>query len=110
MSVGDVTEMAAQILDTLAYVHSQNLIHRDIKPDNVMRRFRDESLVIVDFGACASLGKQDYASTCIGTGGYMAPEVFLGRGCTASDYYSTGGLLIYALTKQHPHSLMKAVR
>jgi len=70
-----------------------------------------KKIAIVDFGASVLLeATQVLASTIIGTQGYMAPEVARGMGQPSSDYYSTGGLLLFVLTSKPPHLLLKNVR
>jgi len=102
-----VVEIIAALLEILTYLHSRTppVIHRDIKPDNVMRA-ADGRLVLVDFGAVRSGVAQTGGSTMVGTFGYMAPELFRGEACEASDLYAVGALACALLTGREPHTLM----
>jgi serine/threonine protein kinase len=90
----------------LEFVHSKQVIHRDIKPDNIIRR-GDGELVLVDFGATKTATPTALAvtGTVIGTQGYTAPEQALGKACFASDIYSLGVTCLYLLTAVEPFEL-----
>jgi hypothetical protein len=71
-----VTEMVLEAAEALRYVHEQQTIHRDIKPQNLMLS-PGRGIVVVDFGIARDLAA-DSATEGIGTPGYMAPEAFTG--------------------------------
>jgi serine/threonine protein kinase, bacterial len=107
-----VRELLVQILSTIETVHQHQIIHRDIKPDNIILRKRDGKPVLIDFGAVKeSLATvinsqgQTARSIVIGTAGYMAPEQSAGRPVYASDLYSLGLTAIYLLTGKTPAEL-----
>ncbi|MDZ8238778.1 MAG: protein kinase [Nostoc sp. ChiQUE01a] len=100
-----VVQLLQEILGILEFVHKQGVIHRDIKPDNIIRRASDNKLVLVDFGAVKQLrtqmvtvGGQASATVVIGTPGYMPTEQGQGKPRPNSDIYSLGIIAIQALT------------
>ncbi|MBD2610094.1 serine/threonine protein kinase [Nostoc punctiforme FACHB-252] len=104
-----VIQLLKQILDILQFIHSHNVIHRDIKPDNIIRRQQDGKLVLIDFGAVKQMQTQlltvsghSGASIIIGTPGYMSTEQGQGKPRPNSDIYSLGIIAIQALTGLHP--------
>jgi eukaryotic-like serine/threonine-protein kinase len=100
-------ELLIQILTPLDYCHKENLIHRDIKPDNIMRRQNGE-LVLIDFGiakdmGAASITKHSYG----GTPGYAPEEQQYGQPELASDVYAVGKIAIQAITGLSPTQLRR---
>lgn len=112
MSETDVKNMLVSLLSVIDRVHSVGIIHRDIKPDNIILRNSNNEPVLIDFGAVKetvatvinSQGKTD-RSIIVGTPGFMAPEQAAGRPIYASDLYSLGLTAIYMLTGKHPQEL-----
>ncbi|MFK8185724.1 MAG: protein kinase, partial [Phormidesmis sp.] len=94
-----VHTLLIEILDVLAFVHQQRVIHRDIKPPNLIRRASDGRMVLIDFGAVKAIAPTQMLSTIsIGSAGYIAPEQQAGRPCLASDLYAVGVVALQALT------------
>jgi serine/threonine-protein kinase len=111
-SESTVQEILVNLLPVLEYVHSQHIVHRDIKPDNIMVRHRDGKSVLIDFGAVReSMGTvfnsqgNPTSSIVIGTPGYMPSEQAAGRPVYSSDLYSLGLTAIYLLTGKQPQEL-----
>jgi eukaryotic-like serine/threonine-protein kinase len=103
----ETIELLIQILTPLDYCHKENLIHRDIKPDNIMRRQNGE-LVLIDFGiakdmGAASITKHSYG----GTPGYAPEEQQYGQPELASDVYAVGKIAIQAITGLSPTQLRR---
>ncbi|MGH1397217.1 MAG: protein kinase domain-containing protein, partial [Trichormus sp.] len=112
LSENAVYEILLNVLPVLDYVHSQKIVHRDIKPDNIMVRHRDGKPVLIDFGAVReSMGTvvnsqgHPTSSIVIGTPGYMPSEQAAGRPVYSSDLYSLGLTAIYLLTGMQPQQL-----
>ena len=96
-STASSKEIACRLLfklaDALNYLHSQKIVHLDIKPDNVLVR-SDHSLTILDFGLARRWGIGDSASQIAGSRRFMSPEQIQGGEVgPASDWYSLGVLL-----------------
>ncbi len=86
-----------QILSALNFAHKYKVIHRDIRPSNILINENDD-IKITDFGTSKLLNEKQYATTKIGSPPYMAPEQFEGRAIFASDIYSTGCLFYEMIT------------
>ncbi|MBE9036849.1 serine/threonine-protein kinase [aff. Roholtiella sp. LEGE 12411] len=104
-SESQVIQLLQEVLGILDFVHRQGVIHRDIKPDNIIRRACDQKFVLVDFGAVKQLrtsivapSGQPTATVVIGTPGYMPTEQGQGKPRPNSDIYSLGIIAIQALT------------
>jgi serine/threonine protein kinase len=99
-----VIRFLLEILPILEFIHSQNVIHRDIKPDNIIRRDRDGRLVLIDFGAVRQVqsdltaSNPALAATIVGTYGYMPTEQAYGHPKLNSDLYALGMICIQAIT------------
>ncbi len=98
----EVLLIIEDLASILEYLHSLRppVIHRDIKPSNIIRRKKDDKCVLIDFGAVTDTMKPEGGSTIIGTYGYMAPELFMGKPSVQSDYYSLGAVIVKLLTKK----------
>ncbi|HEX2200345.1 MAG TPA: protein kinase [Burkholderiales bacterium] len=93
-----------QVLTALKDIHAAGVIHRDLKPHNVMFR-EDQSLAMVDFGIAkvADLPGITLEGTLLGTPIYMSPEVIRGRPADPrSDLYSAGVMLYQMIAKAAP--------
>ncbi len=110
-----VIRLLHDILETLAFVHQNRVIHRDIKPQNLMRRKEDDKIILIDFGAVKKIrttqvitnGKATL-SIAVGTPGYIPSEQAQGRPRYSSDIYAVGMLGIFALTGTIPEQDSKS--
>lgn len=112
-SEAQVVQLLQEVLPVLEFVHQNGVIHRDIKPDNLIRRTSDHKLVLVDFGAVKQVKMQSIVATeqlnnetvAIGTPGYMPSEQSQGRPRPSSDLYALGMVGIQAITGLSPNQL-----
>ena len=106
LNESEVIVLLQNILEPLAFVHQQQIIHRDIKPPNLIRRSDDNKIVLIDFGAVKELAATEVLNaqgetkiiTNIGTPGYMPSEQTTGKARFSSDIYAVGIIGIQALT------------
>lgn len=112
LSENEVKQILVSLLPVLDYVHSRRMIHRDIKPDNVIIRQRDGLPVLIDFGAVkeamntqVNLPGNQAHSMVIGTPGFMPAEQAGGRPTYTSDLYSLGLVAVFLLTGKQPQEL-----
>ncbi|MFQ6101536.1 MAG: serine/threonine-protein kinase [Anaerolineae bacterium] len=108
LSEAQVLEWTGQLLDALAYCHAQGVVHRDVKPHNVIIR-SDGRAVLVDFGLMKLWDPHDprtkTAMRGMGTPEYAPPEQYdtkMGHTDVRSDIYSLGATIYHALTGQAP--------
>jgi serine/threonine protein kinase len=106
----EVENFLFHMLRLLEYIHSHRLIHRDIKPQNVILCQIDRRFVLIDFGAIEDLypttteGKNPaIVGQSIGTPGFAPPEQLANRTVYASDIYALGMTCLYLLTGKEPH-------
>jgi serine/threonine protein kinase len=106
-----IWELLLDILPVLQYIHGHKVVHRDIKPPNIMRRRDDGKLVLIDFGVAKLLSDTALlqTGTIIGSPEYIAPEQLKGKAFPASDLYSLGVTCIYLLTDIPPLEMYDAV-
>jgi serine/threonine protein kinase, bacterial len=112
LSESAVRKLLGSLLPVLDYIHQRKMVHRDIKPDNIILRWRDAKPVLIDFGAVketmgAAIHSQGLSSRSIvvGTPGFMPTEQIAGRPVYSSDLYSLGMTAIYLLTGKLPQDL-----
>lgn len=106
LPVATVMELGARMAEALAYAHDQNVVHRDIKPGNVMYEPGSDSLKITDFGiARITDSSRTKTGMVLGTPSYMSPEQLAGsRVDGRSDLFSLGVLLYQMSTGTLPFS------
>ena len=96
--------IATRLARAIAALHRSGIIHRDIKPDNVML-LNDGGLRLVDLGVCRAPRLEDFPAEDIpGTPSYMAPELFSGgAGDEATDLYALGATVYRAFARDYPY-------
>ncbi|MBF0210194.1 MAG: protein kinase [Desulfamplus sp.] len=85
-------QIALQLISVIAYSHDHKIIHRDIKPDNIMI-MADGRLKLLDFGSAKEVGWIDVCGSPEGTLNFMAPEQLDGKASLASDVWALGVIL-----------------
>ncbi|MEL6352747.1 MAG: CHASE2 domain-containing protein [Cyanobacteria bacterium J06627_28] len=99
------------VLPVLGFIHQHHVVHRDLKPDNLIRRRDSEDVVLIDFGAVKEIrtkvitGERTGLTIGIGTQGYTPSEQLSGKPRYSSDIYALGMTLIHALTGRAPTEL-----
>ena len=111
--IAEVVDIVAGVLSALEYSHSAGLVHRDIKPGNVMLTSKGE-VKVMDFGIARAIADSQATMTqtnaVVGTAQYLSPEQAQGKPVDArSDLYSTGVLLFELLTGKPPFTGDSAV-
>lgn len=112
LSEAATRKLLVSLLYVLHQVHANGIIHRDIKPTNIVLRQRDNQPVLIDFGAVKDLYANGLSadgmptgSIVIGSPGFMSLEQSAGRPVFSSDVYSLGLTAIYLLTGRTPKEL-----
>jgi serine/threonine protein kinase len=120
-SEAKIYQLLEETLPVLQFIHDRQVIHRDIKPDNIIRKKEKgkrknpitnhqspiTNLVLVDFGAAKSFTNNltNRTGTLIGSAEYVAPEQARGKAVPQSDLYSLGVTCIHLLTGISPFDL-----
>jgi serine/threonine-protein kinase len=103
---GRAVELTRQACRGLAHAHASGLVHRDVKPQNLLLR-EDGTVKVADFGIAraAETTALTQAGTVLGTAAYLSPEQALGQEVTAAaDVYSLGAVLYELLTGRPPYT------
>lgn len=107
-SEAGVKQFLSEFLPLLQYVHSNRVIHRDIKPPNLIRCRDDGRLVLIDFGAVKQIanvsdsGAKPTTTQFVGTVGFAPPEQLASRPIYSSDIYAVGVTCLYLLSGKPP--------
>jgi eukaryotic-like serine/threonine-protein kinase len=102
LDLNRVLDFTCQICNAVDHAHTQGVIHRDLRPANVLVTEND-MLKVADFGTSRFLEIAAHGTTVIGSPPYMAPEQFYGKAVFASDLYSLGVTMYQMLTGVLPY-------
>ncbi len=102
LDLSSALDYTCQICNAVEHAHRQNVIHRDLRPSNVLVTDRG-LLKVADFGTSRFLEIAAHGTTVIGSPPYMAPEQFYGKAVFASDIYSLGVTMYQMLTGSLPY-------
>ncbi|MBN1285520.1 MAG: serine/threonine protein kinase [Anaerolineae bacterium] len=103
MPVEEAVRILTQVSRALARVHEQGLVHRDVKPGNILIRSADGAAFLTDLGIAKDLTAGAVTQTLVGTFAYLAPEQILRRPVSpATDIYALGTVAYYMFTGRRP--------
>lgn len=110
----EALKITRELADALGYAHEEGIVHRDIKPDNVLFRDRDGAAILTDFGIAKRLNNElnqlTQIGSAVGTPKYMSPEQARGQKVDGrTDLYSLGVMLFEMLTGLPPFQAAEAV-
>jgi len=105
LPLSTVVEYVKQVAEALQYAHNGGLIHRDVKPANLLLG-RHQEILLSDFGIAvlAHSSHSQRTENIVGTISYMAPEQIRGKPCKASDQYALGVVAYEWLSGSRPFS------
>src|SRR4051795_4367736 len=102
LEIGRALDYACQICNAVDHAHRHGVLHRDLRPSNML--IGDRGLLkVADFGTSRFLEIAAHGTTVIGSPPYMAPEQFHGKAVFASDIYSLGVTMFQMLTGDLPY-------
>ncbi len=104
LDVARALDYTCQICNAVDHAHRQNVLHRDLRPSNVIVT-ENGMLKVADFGTSRFLEIAAHGTTVIGSPPYMAPEQFHGKAVFASDIYSLGVTMYQMLTGMLPYDM-----
>lgn len=97
----EVESAVIQLTDVVAHAHDIGIIHRDIKPGNIMVK-PDGAIKLLDFGAAKELKEQEMSGTVTGSRPYMSPEQIMGKSQRRSDVWALGVVMYVLYTGMLP--------
>jgi len=115
MKEKEVILLLNHLLNILLFIHSHNIIHRNITPSNILKKRESQDIILLNFSCVKEIVNQslnfdnpntkNFYTQVIGTAAYMPPEQYNGKPRFASDIYGLGKTIIYTLTGKQPLEL-----
>ncbi|MFZ5448427.1 MAG: protein kinase domain-containing protein [Thermodesulfobacteriota bacterium] len=96
-----VERIILQLIEVVAHAHKNRIMHRDIKPNNIIIQ-PDGNLKLLDFGVAKMLGEKEISATMVGSRPFMAPEQIMGKSERRSDIWAIGVLMYLLYTGELP--------
>jgi len=96
-----VERIILQLIEVVAHAHKNRIMHRDIKPNNIIIQ-PNGNLKLLDFGAAKMLGEKEISATMVGSRPFMAPEQIMGKSERRSDIWALGVLMYLLYTGELP--------
>jgi serine/threonine protein kinase len=96
-----VERLILQLIEVVAHAHQHRIMHRDIKPGNIMVQ-PDGALKLLDFGAAKILKDKDISATMVGSRPFMAPEQIMGKSEIRSDIWAIGVIMYMLYAEELP--------
>jgi DNA-binding response OmpR family regulator len=96
-----VERIILQLIEVVAHAHKNRIMHRDIKPNNIIIQ-PNGNLKLLDFGAAKMLGEKEISATMVGSRPFMAPEQIMGKSERRSDIWAIGVLMYLLYTGELP--------
>jgi CheY-like chemotaxis protein len=97
----EVESIVIQLTDVVAHAHDLEIIHRDIKPGNIMVR-PNGTITLLDFGTAKELNGKTFSETITGSRPYMSPEQIMGKSQRRSDVWAIGVVMYVLYTGMFP--------
>lgn len=99
------------ILEGVAYLHEQGIMHRDLKPQNIIYISKTKEVKIIDFGLALMLEKNEIVSSLVGSPMFISPQVLNKEAYTDKcDIWSLGIIFYYTLFGQSPYKDAKSIK
>lgn len=103
LGASEVARIVQEVAWALSHAHARGIVHRDVKPDNILVDRESGRAMVTDFGIARALSAESAPATPAGTPHYLSPEQARGEpGDARSDLYALGVTAWYALTGAHP--------
>jgi PAS domain S-box-containing protein len=96
-----IERLILQLIEVVAHAHQNRIMHRDIKPNNIVIQ-PNGTLKLLDFGAAKMLGEKEISATMVGSRPFMAPEQIMGQSERRSDIWAIGVLMYLLYTGELP--------